>query len=176
MLFIALVSLNQSIGLHQKSIGSIHIFGEYKLTKNLIVHLLPQIIALLSGEKAFTKLDLSHVYQRLCLKEKSNLSTTIGSFSDIIVFLLQPPQFPFHYSLNHACVSIDDILISGVSKTDHLRNLEEVVSSIHLNQNKQASILNKTACLPPQVEYLGHLLEASISNETASFCLFKLNI
>ena len=52
------------------------------------------------------------------------------------------------------CVYLDDVLISGKSPQEHLRNLEEVLSRLEeagLRLQKE-----KCAFLLPEVEYLGH--------------------
>ena len=52
------------------------------------------------------------------------------------------------------CVYLDDILVTGKSTEEHLKNLEEVLSRL-----KNAGMrLKKSKCafLLPQVEYLGH--------------------
>ena len=52
------------------------------------------------------------------------------------------------------CVYLDDILVTGKSTEEHLKNLDEVLSRL-----KNAGMcLKKSKCafLLPQVEYLGH--------------------
>ena len=56
--------------------------------------------------------------------------------------------------LLHVCVYLDDILISGKSPQEHLKNLEEVLSRLEeagLRLKKE-----KCAFLLPEVDYLGH--------------------
>lgn len=55
--------------------------------------------------------------------------------------------------LPHVCVYLDDILITGHSLQDHLRNLEEVLNRLeeagmHLQKEKRVFLLT-------EVEYLG---------------------
>ena len=69
-----------------KSDGNIRICGDYKVTVNAASKLeenpIPQVedlFATLSGEKLFSKLDLSHAYQQIVLKEDSKKLTTINT-------------------------------------------------------------------------------------------------
>lgn len=52
------------------------------------------------------------------------------------------------------CVYLDDVLISGKSPQEHLRNLEEVLS--RLEEAELRLQKEKCAFLLPEVEYLGH--------------------
>lgn len=60
--------------------------------------------------------------------------------------------------LKHVCVYIDDILITGVSEEDHLKNLDKVLqrlgkAGLHLKREKCNLML-------PEVQYLGHKISA----------------
>jgi len=75
--------------------GSIRICGDYKLTINKVVkpdvYPLPRVedlFANLAGGKAFTKLDLAHVYQQIPLDEVSKQYVTINTHTDITVYHL----------------------------------------------------------------------------------------
>ena len=84
-----------------------------------------------------------------------------------IIYHLEWPQHqPFFQramdgllqDIEHVTVYLDDILVTAKTKTDHLRNFEEVLShlekaGIHLKKSKCAFML-------PSVEYLGHTISA----------------
>ena len=60
--------------------------------------------------------------------------------------------------LQNVCVYIDDILVTGTSDEDHLKNLSEVLSrlenaGLHLKKDKCSFML-------PEVQYLGHKISA----------------
>ena len=128
-----------------KKDGGIRICGDYKLTVNRAAKIdtypLPRIddlFAALAGGKAF-------------------------GFVPVYSFALWSIISPSYFSKNNGnllqgipqvCVYIDDILVTGKSTEEHLKNLEEVLSRL-----RNAGIrLKKSKCafLLPQVEYLGH--------------------
>ena len=89
-----------------KSDGSIHICGDYKVTLNAVSKLeeypLPRmedLFVALSGEKVFSKLDLSHAYQQIVLEEdtKNLLSLThrrvYFGLNDFFWYLFRPHYF-----------------------------------------------------------------------------------
>ena len=56
--------------------------------------------------------------------------------------------------ITHVCVYLDDILITGATEKEHLKNLDKVLTrleraGIHLKRDKFVFLL-------PAVEYLGH--------------------
>ena len=156
-----------------KQSGDIRICGDYKLTVNGVAKLdtypLPRIEDLfssLSGGKYFSKLDLAQAYLQLPLDEASRKYVTINTQKG----LYQYTRLPFGVAsapsifqrtmdnllqgIANVCVYLDDILISGATETDHLHNLQEVLSRLeqagmHLKKDKCAFLLS-------QVEYLGH--------------------
>ena len=149
--------------------GSIRICGDYKLTINKVAETdtypLPRIKDLftsLSGGRSFSKLDLAHDdskkyttvnthkglyrYNRLPLE----VSSAPSIFQRMIATLLQ--------GLPHVCVYLDDILDTGTTEEEHLRNLEQVLprldkANIRLKHRKCKFLL-------PPVEYLGHRISA----------------
>ena len=64
--------------------------------------------------------------------------------------------------LKYICVYIDDILITGTSEEEHLKNLSEVLlrlenTGLHLKKDKCSFML-------PEVHYLGHKISAKGSD------------
>ena len=153
--------------------GSVHICGDYKLTVNQTAKLetypLPKIedlLASLAGGKAFTKLDLAQAYQQVELDEGSRKFVTTNTHKG----LFQYTRLPFGVAsapavfqrtmenllqgLKHVYVYLDDILVTGSSKRNHLENLTEVLGRLE----KAGMRLKQSKCqfMLPAVEYLGH--------------------
>ena len=129
--------------------GPVRICGDYKVTVNqaapLDVYPIPttedQLTTLASGEK-FTKLDLSQAYQQMELDEGSSEYLTINTQNG----LYQPTrlQFGIHSAtgifqrqmdrllgkIPFVKVCIDDILVSGRTDDEHIRNLHHVLSGV----------------------------------------------
>ena len=127
--------------------GNLRLCGDYKVTVNQALtpdtYPLPcveDIFAVPQGGTLFTKLDLSQAYQQLPLHSDSKKFTNLNTHKG----LFQYERLPFGIStapsifqrlmesllcdLLNVCVYIDDILISGKTEADHLRNLELVLS------------------------------------------------
>ena len=138
-------------------------------TAKLETYPLPKIedlLASLAGGKAFTKLDLAHAYQQVELDEGSKKLVTINTDKG----LFQYTRLPFGVAsapavfqqtmenllqgLKHVCVYLDDILVTGSSKRNHLENLTEVLGRLE----KAGMRLKQSKCqfMLPAVEYLGH--------------------
>ena len=60
--------------------------------------------------------------------------------------------------LPHVCIYIDDILVTGETEEDHLRNLEEVLTRLETANVRLKH--NKCHFMLPSVEYLGHCISA----------------
>ena len=60
--------------------------------------------------------------------------------------------------IQRVCVYIDDILITGSSESEHLRNLAEILSRLESAGMRLKK--EKCAFLLPSVSYLGHVISA----------------
>ena len=168
-----------------KADGTVRICGDYKLTINQVSsadsYPLPRIedlFASLSGGKRFSKLDLSHAYQQLVLNEQLKQFTTINTHRG----LYQYTHLPFGIScapavfqrtmdnllkgIKHVSVYIDDIVVTGITEEEHLKNLDEVLSRL----DGVGARLRKEKCsfFSPQIEYLGHLINEKGLHPTPS--------
>ena len=156
-----------------KNDGSVRICGDYKLTINQAAKVdtypLPRIedlLASLAGGKSFSKLDLAHAYQQIQLEEESRKYVTVNTHKG----LFQYTRLPFGVAsapavfqrtmenllkgLNNVCIYLDDILVTGSSESDHLKNLATVLEKL-----EEAGVrLKKSKChfMLSSIEYLGH--------------------
>ena len=153
--------------------GSIRICGDFKITVNQVanrdIYPLPRsedLFNKLAGGQAFSKLDLSHAYQQIVLSEESRKLVTINTS----LGLFQYNRLPFGVSaapaifqhtmetllqgMEHVCVYIDDILLTGATEEEHIKTLDEVLqrletAGVRLKQSK-------CAFMKSEVEFLGH--------------------
>ena len=155
--------------------GSLRICGEYKVTLNpaLMVdkHSLPtpeSLFATLAGGHLFTKIDLRHAYQQVPLDTESQKLVTINTHHG----LYQYTRLPFGVAsapsifqrimdtilqgMSHVICYLDDVLITGQSKAEHLRTLEAVLERLET----EGLTLKRSKCIfmCKQVEYLGHVV------------------
>ena len=156
---------------------SIRICGDFKQTINKVSKLerypIPRIndvFATLSGGTSFSKLDLSQAYQQLVLDDESKQYTVINTHRGLFRY----NQLPFGIAsapgifqrtmegllggFPHVFVYLDDILVTGTSEEEHLKNLEIVLqrlhsASLHLKKEKCKFLIN-------DVTYLGHKIDA----------------
>ena len=160
-----------------KKNGNVRICGDYKLTANISASVdtyplskIDDLFTDLSRGKTFTKLDLAQAYLQLPLSEDSKPLTTINTHRG----LYQYNRMPFGISsapatfqrtmdnllkgIPHVTVYLDDIVVTGITEAEHLKNLEMVLQRL-----QEAGVrLQKEKCvfLAPQIEYLGHLIDA----------------
>ena len=153
--------------------GSIRICGDFKITVNQVanrdIYPLPRsedLFNKLAGGQAFSKLDLSHAYQQIVLSEESRKLVTINT----PLGLFQYNRLPFGVSaapaifqrtmetllqgMEHLCVYIDDISITGATEEEHIKTLDEVLqrletAGVRLKQSK-------CVFMKSEVEFLGH--------------------
>ena len=158
--------------------GRYRICGDFKVTVNPTLKVdqypLPKVddlFATLAGGRKFTKLDLSQAYLQLELHPESRQYCTINTHRGLYQFT----RLPFGISSAPAMFQkvmdtilqgapqtlcfIDDILITGSSEEEHLKNLGEVLRRLqaHGVQLKK----EKCAFMKESVEYLGHRVDAS---------------
>ena len=157
--------------------GSIRICGDYKVTLNRVAktdtYPLPKIEDLftsLSGGKFFSKMDLASAYLQIPLDEQSKEYTTINTHKGLYCYnrlpfgvasapsIFQRTMENILQGINHVCVYLDDILVTGATKQEHLQNLDEVLSRLEAAGMRLK--YDKCAFLLPAVEYLGHKISA----------------
>ncbi|XP_045466596.1 uncharacterized protein K02A2.6-like [Harmonia axyridis] len=140
--------------------------NKYLVDVNHPLPLIQTIFAALQGGKQFTKLDYKDAYNQLQVNEKTGLllawSTDLGIFKlKRLPFGTKPACAIFQSILEKVLsgisgvvVFIDDIVVTGRTKEEHLQNLEQVLSRLE----KFGFMLNKQKCefFKDSITYLGH--------------------
>ena len=125
--------------------------GDYKLTVNLVSKLetypLPRIenlLASLTNGKTFSKLDLAHAYLQVKRDQSVKKYVIINTHKSLYVYnylpfgvVLVPAIFKgmidnILQGLSHVCIYIDDILVTGTSEKEHLKNLDEALQRLEM--------------------------------------------
>ena len=157
---------------------SVRVCGDFRMTVNHISKLdkyptpkIEDLFATLEHGKEFTKLDLSQAYQQLTLDAESRkyvvinthkglfrytqllygVSSAPGIFQQVMENLLQ--------RIPGVVVYLDDILLTGATKEEHLQALDDVLKRL-----ETAGLRSKRSkcCFmaPPSVDYLGHRIDS----------------
>ena len=153
--------------------GSVRICGDYKVTLSCAAKIdtypLPKIddlFASLSGGKLFSKMDFASSYLQIPLDEESKQYTTMNTHRGLFYYNRLPfgvasaPSIFKHtmknilQGIDHVCVYLDDILVTGATEQEHLQNLDKVLSRLETAGMRLKH--DKCAFLLPAVEYLGH--------------------
>lgn len=123
----------------------------------------------LSNGQFFSKLDMSNAYLQLPLSEESQKYVTMNTH----LGLFRYHRLPFGVSsapavfqrymetllrgLPGTAVYLDDILVTGATVEEHLKNLETVLEKLRV----AGFTLNRRKCsfLQSRIEYLGHIID-----------------
>ena len=119
--------------------------------------------------KRFTTLDLSHAYNQLVLDEDSQELVTINTHRGLFRYrrlpfgiasapaVFQKTMDVILQGMSRVTCYLDDILVTGVTAEEHLRNLDEVLTRL----KKHGARLRKDKCkfMESSVEYLGHRID-----------------
>lgn len=160
----------------KKPNGKIRICGDFKVTINPYIlvdqHPIPsvdELLARLNNGQKFTKLDLSDAYLQVELDEPSKSLVTINT----PLGLFRYNRMPFGISNAPAifqriidqviagipnCIAyLDDILLTGINETEHIRTLEAILQRL----SEFGFKCNPEKCLffQDQVSYLGFIID-----------------
>lgn len=132
-----------------KKDGSVRICGDFKVTLNPLIEIdqypLPRIEELFSklqGGAHFSKLDLSNAYQQVLLDDNSRKLVTITTHKGLYQYTRVPfgiASIPAKFQklmdsvlqgLDGVVVFLDDILVTGRDRTEHLHRLELVLTRL----------------------------------------------
>ena len=168
-----------------KSDGNVRVCGDYKLTANKVsnteMYPLPkieEIFASLSGGQTFSKLDLSHAYLQVPLAEESQKYLVINTHKGLYAYkrlpfgvasapaIFQRIMDNILQGLSGVCTYLDDILITGQTTDEHIKNLNSVLTRLReagmrLKREKCQFSLQK-------IEYLGHVISSKGLEPAAS--------
>ena len=161
-----------------KKDGRVRLCGDYKVSVNRSLHVdqhpLPtpeELFSTLTGGQQFSILDLSQVYQQLLLEPSSRELTTISTHRGLYRYtrlpfgiasapaIFQRTMDTILDGIPNVLCYIDDILITGKTKSEHLQNLQEVLGRLHAHGVRVKS--DKCLFFQESVTYLGHRIDAS---------------
>ena len=123
----------------------------------------------LAGGQKFTKLDLSHAYQQILLSKESRQYVTVNTHKGLYQYnrlpfgiasalaIFQQMMEKLLHGIAGVTVYIDDILVTGKTDEEHLRNVNMVLERLH----EYGLRLKRGKCsfLQPSVRYLGYLID-----------------
>jgi hypothetical protein len=159
-----------------KNDGTVRLCGDYKTTVNKhlveVNYPLPRIeemFAKLHGGQDFTKIDLNQAYTQFELDEDAKKlltwSTHRGLFTvNRMPFGISPASAKFQKYIEQLFMGmknvinfLDDILITGPTKKEHLETLEKVLKKL----DEAGLTVKKEKCkfFQDEVEYLGHIID-----------------
>ena len=128
------------------------------------------LFASLTGGTKFSKLDLAHAYQQICLDESSNTLVTGNTHRGLFVYnrlpfgvstapaIFQRVIYLLLQDIPNVVAYLDNILITGRSDEEHLQNLEAVLTK--LEDARLRLKLSKCSFMSVSVEYLGHRIDS----------------
>ena len=156
---------------------SVRICGDYKMSVNPVSKLdrypiphVEDLFATLSGGESFSKIDLSQAYNQVLLDEDSKQYTVINTHKGLFRYnrlpfginsapgIFQRVMEGLLQGMDGVILYIDDILVTGKTRTEHIKTLDEVLARL----GKAGLHLNKNKCvfLAPSVSYLGFCIDS----------------
>ncbi|XP_061716614.1 uncharacterized protein K02A2.6-like [Cydia pomonella] len=169
--------------------GGIRICGDYKLTLNRCLEIdrfpLPRVedlLVKLHGGETFSKIDLSQAYAQFELDEASKPYTVINTHKGLYMYnrliyglssspgIFQRKLEQLFADLPRVGVFLDDVIITGVDREDHLHTLHQVLGRLE----KFGLKVKKEKCsfFAESVTYLGF----RISKQGVHTCPEKVKV
>lgn len=159
-----------------KENGDIRICGDYKVTVNPILQVeqypLPRIddlFASLSGGQHFSKIDLKNAYLQIVMEEESKKLLTINTHRGLfrynrLVFGIASAPAIFQKTIEQVMqgvpgtqVILDDMIITGRTDMEHIRNLELALQK--LSENGLKANPEKCEFFKDRVTFCGHVID-----------------
>ena len=166
-----------------KKDNSVRICGDFKVTVNPNLQIdqypLPKIddiFANLSGGKHFTKLDLRTAYMQMEMEDESKEYLTINThrglfrYNRLIYGIASAPAIwqrtmeQILQGIDGVQCLIDDMIVTGASDSEHLRNLENVLQ--RLQRYGLRANVEKCNIFKEKVEFCGHVIDAEGLHKT----------
>ncbi|XP_061151222.1 uncharacterized protein K02A2.6-like [Syngnathus typhle] len=160
-----------------KKDGGIRTCGDFKVTLNPVLAaeqyplpLIDDLFAGLSGGQKFSKVDLSQAYLQMHVEKESREMLTINTHKGLFRYcrlpfgitsapaLFQRAMDQILSGLPGVQCYLDDILCTGSTDDEHLRNLDATLQRL----KDYGLRVRKDKCdfFKPSVEYLGHVIDA----------------
>ncbi|KAG7298724.1 hypothetical protein JYU34_017133 [Plutella xylostella] len=161
-----------------KADGGLRICADYKVTLNRVLEVdrfpVPKVDDLfsnLSGNKYFTKIDLSQAYNQILLSEDSRRYTVINTHRGLFKYtrlvyglssspgIFQKMMVSLFQNVPDVIVFYDDILIKSKDFEGHLNSLREVFKILEENGLK----IKRSKCdfFAKEVKYLGFIIDVN---------------
>lgn len=159
-----------------KKNGEIRICGDYKITVNKAARVdkypipnVEDLFSKLSGGSHYSKLDLSHAYQQICLDVESQKLTTVTTSKGLFKYtrlcygvssapgIFQRIMEQLVQGIPRVAVYLDDILVSGTTQREARENLILVLRRLQTAGMRLK--LEKCSFLQRSCTYLGHRLD-----------------
>ena len=156
--------------------GTAKICGDYKVTLNPCLQVQQQPIPrveecfqAMNGRKKFSKIDLSQAYNQVMLNEDSKNSMTINTHLGLYHWnrlpygiasspaIFQGIMDKILHGMTRVVWYLNDILVTGETEEEHLRNLDEVLA--RLEKHGLQGRISKCKFFHDLVEYLGHQID-----------------
>lgn len=147
--------------------------GLYPLPK------IDDLLALLGGGRAFTKLDLAYAYQQVPLADNAKQYVVINTLQGLYCFNCLPfgitstpaifqqiMEGLLEQDMPGVCVYLDDILVTGATEQAHLQMLDEILHKLEEAGIRLKKVKYACAVLS-SVEYLGNSISSDGIRPTA---------
>ena len=156
--------------------GSVRICADYSVTLNKFMKVahypiprLEELFSTLRGGLHFSKIDLSDAYHQIELSDDSKPLTTINTHQGLyqyerLSFGLSCAPSVFQSTMDTLIKGLpstgcyfDDILLTGSTDTDHLSNLDALLT--RLEERGVRLKLSKCHFFQDSIDYLGHIVD-----------------
>ena len=159
----------------QKPSGKVRICGDYRATVNPCLHVqqhpiprIEKLFAKLQGGMHFSKLDMRDAYLQIELDDETKQLLVINTHKGLyrynrLCFGPSPAPAIFQKWVDNLVAGIpgvaaylDDIIVTGQTKAEHLGNLRRVFAALD-NYGLKLQ-LDKCVFFAPEVSYLGYII------------------